>query len=118
MKMGFIPMSICLGAILEVVHVAVALGKRRKPTLQEAVGCFLSAFGLVGGVCLFLGEIHPSLKVDVGDAWPYRAIGGLAVIWVSFQSLIRHFQFTKSRETVDTTVQGSMAKGEAKRKEG
>nr|VFJ47416.1 MAG: hypothetical protein BECKFW1821A_GA0114235_101622 [Candidatus Kentron sp. FW] len=60
---------------------------RSKPSLAEGVVVFITAAGLSAGVKVCVLSLNPEVLTEVENERIYVFLGGLAVIWVSIDTL-------------------------------
>jgi hypothetical protein len=85
---GYLLAGFLLGAGLIVAYVSAAARRGSGPRLETAAGLLLSAVGICAGVkvikiCVVAGSLAPFADEDR----VYIALGGLALIWVSCQTI-------------------------------
>ena len=83
--------GITLGTVCVVIYILV---KRKKAELSEGVVLFLACAGIAAGVKVCKIALDPALPLN-GDRL-YVFLGGIAVIWVSGQTILERFKSDSS----------------------
>jgi len=60
---------------------------RVRPSLAEVVVVFLTSFGLVAGIKVCVLALNPVILTEVENERVYVFLGGIAVTWVSVDSV-------------------------------
>jgi len=60
---------------------------RARPSLAEAIVVFLTSFVLVAGIKVCVLALNPAILTEVENERVYVFLGGIAVIWVSIDSV-------------------------------
>ncbi|MBW2645549.1 MAG: hypothetical protein JRE23_05110 [Deltaproteobacteria bacterium] len=73
--------------------VKTACVRKRTPSLSDAITIFLSSTGILAGlkVC-FIAAVDPIFQQTFDDERTFFFMGGIAVIWVSVDTLIKRFR--------------------------
>ena len=108
MNYYFLLAGLVLFGVVISLYLYCSLSKHRKsPDLGDAVSLFLSCNGVAAGAKVgYLGLMAKSGTL-LGDDRTYILLGGLAVIWVSTQTIFRSIAFPVSvneDEIVDSRV--------------
>jgi hypothetical protein len=84
---GYLLAGFVLGVVLIVVYVGTTV-KEGKPRLETAAGLLLSAVGVcTGGKVIKICVVAHSLAPFADEDRVYIALGGVALIWVSCQTI-------------------------------
>jgi hypothetical protein len=83
----FFLLGVFCGMVLIVIYVVQALRVKKTPDLADGVMLLLSGATLSTGVKLCYIAFNP--PTSLGDDRTYIVIGGVAVIWVSIQTIAK-----------------------------
>ena len=101
MSDAFIVSSIFLGILgIILLFIAAIIGQRAYPSLGEGMTVFLAGAAICPGlrVC-FLSVYKPSSMLNTSDNI-YIFLGGLAIIWVSIETIKKELQSKPSASSV------------------
>ena len=80
--------GVVFGVIGILALLCISLFKAKsKPSLAEGVVVFLTSAGLVAGIKVCILALNPDVLTEVENERIYVFLGGLAVIWVSIDSV-------------------------------
>jgi hypothetical protein len=88
------------GALCSIVNISIAASRKKTPVLSQSIELVISAVGASGGmkICglVISGKLSAALKTSPiplsEDDLIYIFLGGIALIWVSFESIIRRLR--------------------------
>ena len=88
-------LGIILGAILVVGYlIAAKASKKGAPELSDGIVLFLCAVGVVAGIRVCYASVWPGVLPETLSAEKtHFFIGGLSVVWVSVQAILKKFRF-------------------------
>lgn len=106
---GYVLAGFILGFILIFCYVVFASDASEvKPELGKAVGLFLAANGITASIRLFILVVAAkSLGALTQSDRVYVAIGALAALWLSVETIGRIFRPVIPEETKDEDKKGS-----------
>jgi len=92
----FFLLSIVFGVVLIVIYVYKTLRNphiNKEPDLADGVVLFLSGAGISAGikVCYIAIALDSNICIAIGNERTYIFLGGIAVIWVSVQTIATLF---------------------------
>jgi len=91
--------GICIGTVCLLFYVGINLYKKNRLDLKHGVMLFLSTSGISAGIKVCFMALDPTLLSSLNGERTYIFLGGLAVIWVSFDMIFQIFKESGTNST-------------------
>jgi hypothetical protein len=97
-KIIFVP-SVLLGIILIGLYLMICFKNKCSPDIAVLINSILNASGVICGIFLVIGSINENMMKYISDLNIYIFIAGLALVFVSGQSIYKDISGIKMLKT-------------------
>jgi len=97
-KDNFVFLGLLVGVICLLAYVGISLRGKKKPNLVDGLALFMSSVGVLTGLKVCWIACSRSSEPTIQEIWIQIFVGGLALVWVSFESAAKKFIDAASSE--------------------
>ena len=89
---AYVLAGVILGSVLVGLYLFASLRRKNTPNLRDAAVLFLASCGASAGVKLCVMSVSSASLAALNEERAYIFLGGLAVVWISSETIIRVFK--------------------------